>query len=181
MKSLLQVAEGNSYICNIIQSQNLFPILFINSFYMNNKSIYILIDNLFNDINNKYILNNNKYIYGIFNKNIGHITASEINLNSLNNIDIFNSIFSVKDYYKKNVFFNFLLNNYDIKDYDIKKNYSKIFSLFQGSHNSLFLKNINVVLPGLTFLEKISNYINIKAMNRKTQAILPHEKSMRID
>ena len=175
MHSLLTILEGTSYICNIIQQQNLLPVLFINSIYNNNKSMSVLFNNFCKFINNKYIINNNnQYPYGIFNKNIGHITASELNLNVSNNLNIINNDLNI-NYFKKNIFFDLFLNYYN------KNNNLNHFNIFLGSHDDSSLKNMNVVLPGLTFLEKTSNYINIKGINKKTQAILPHEKGMRID
>lgn len=165
-KSLLKFIEGNHFFCNLfLRSKN--PIGLIGS----NNAEYVSISNLFTNIKKLY---KNDFKFGVVNKHIGTITASEINMDYANdNSKILNNN-SLNDYFKKTIFFDYLLNCY-------KNNHSNHnFKLFQGSHNSNNA-NLNVSLPGLVSLEKSSHFVSLEGISRKTDAILPLEKNMRID
>ena len=169
-KSFLKFIEGNHFFCNLfLRSKN--PIGLIGSNFFDYNNIYKLCVNI-----KKY--HKNDFNFGIVNKHIGDITSAETNVSYVNERctkdDLKNN--SVNDYFKKNVYFEYLLNFYSYKNL----NYRNSFKLFQGSH--VFSNgNLNISLPGLVALEKNSYFVNLEGINRKTNAILPLEKNMRVD
>ena len=105
-----------------------------------------------------------------------------------NNINFFNSETSLINFFeitflKKNNFFNdsklyYLFNTNLQKKLKISKN---SFVIYQGHHFTKDAQNSNLILPGLTFLEKNGMYINLEGSIQKNEQILNLKTEQRKD
>lgn len=100
-----------------------------------------------------------------FNSKTGFINFLEINFNNL----------KLKNK-KSNVYYLF---NTNLKD-KLNKNKTS-FLIYQGHHFTEDAQNSNLILPGLTFLEKKGTYINIEGLIQKNDQILNLDTEQRKD
>jgi NADH-quinone oxidoreductase chain G len=107
---------------------------------------------------------NNKNI-NFFNSKTGFINFSEINFN--------NSKLKTND---SEIYYLF---NTNLKKK--LKNENKKFYIYQGHHFTEDAQNSNLILPGLTFLEKRGTYINIEGFIQKNDQILNLDTNQRKD
>ena len=126
----------------------------------------------------------------IINQKNGYFLISKLkNLSFLNNnINFFNSKNSLMNFLEIN-FANTKLNlknskvsylyNTNLKDKLIKKENN--FIIYQGHHFTTDAQNSNLILPGLTFLEKKGTYLNIEGFIQKNEQILNLNTEQRKD
>lgn len=126
----------------------------------------------------------------IINQKNGYFLISKLkNLSFLNNnINFFNSKNSLMNFLEIN-FANTKLNlknskvsylyNTNLKDKLIKKENN--FIIYQGHHFTEDAQNSNLILPGLTFLEKKGTYLNIEGFIQKNEQILNLNTEQRKD
>ena len=129
-------------------------------------------ENLLNQKNNYFLISkfkslkvfNNKNI-NFFNSKIGFINFLEINFNKPQlNIDNSNVYYLLNTNLKKNI-----------------KKHKKTFYIYQGHHFTEDAQNSNLILPGLTFLEKKGTYLNIEGFIQKNDQILNLNSEQRKD
>nr|YP_010616492.1 NADH dehydrogenase subunit 11 [Peronosclerospora sorghi]WAU47928.1 NADH dehydrogenase subunit 11 [Peronosclerospora sorghi] len=126
----------------------------------------------------------------ILNHKNGFFVLSKLKnlLNFKNNINIFHSQTSLINFFeitfpKKNNFLKssklYYLYNTNLKNkLQIPKN---SFIIYQGHHFTNDAQNSNLILPGLTFLEKNGIYINIEGFIQKNEQILNLNTEQRKD
>jgi len=126
----------------------------------------------------------------IINQKNGFFLISKLkNLSFLNNnINFFNSKNSLMNFLEIN-FTNTKLNlknskvsylyNTNLKDKLIKEKNN--FIIYQGHHFTEDAQNSNLILPGLTFLEKKGTYLNIEGFIQKNEEILNLNTEQRKD
>lgn len=126
----------------------------------------------------------------IINQKNGFFLISKLkNLSFLNNnINFFNSKNSLMNFLEIN-FTNtklnlknskiFYLYNTNLKNKLIKKKNN--FIIYQGHHFTEDAQNSNLILPGLTFLEKKGTYLNIEGFIQKNEQILNLNTEQRQD
>jgi NADH-quinone oxidoreductase subunit G len=129
-------------------------------------------ENLLNQKNNYFLISkfkslkvfNNKNI-NFFNSKTGFINFLEINFNKPQlNIDNSNVYYLLNTNLKKNI-----------------KKHKKTFYIYQGHHFTEDAQNSNLILPGLTFLEKKGTYLNIEGFIQKNDQILNLNSEQRKD
>jgi len=162
-KIFLNFLEGNHWICKLFLI-SIIPVILV--------GINFLLK--YNSIIYKYILIFLKNLFIRFNKNINGINlisnyASQINLfesNLLSNNNNYNFIFS-------NFYYSFQSDNEEI----IYKN----IDIFQGHHNDMSATYSKIILPGYTFFEKYSSYLNLNSIFQSTNFILKAKGQCRND
>lgn len=94
------------------------------------------------------------------------------NVNFINNKSSFINFFEIN--FDKNKLNNksdfYYLFNTNLKDFSIFK--KKSFFIYQGHHFNEDAQKSNLILPGLTFLEKEGTYINLEGIIQKNNKIL---------
>ena len=145
-KILENIFLGKHNICKTIkQAKN--PLIFFGENILNEKNIYFLMLK----IKNLSFLNN---------QNINFFNSSSSLINFLE-INFFNSKLKKNKY---EIMYLFNTNN-------LKINKNK-FIIYQGHHFTENAQNSNLILPGLTFLEKKGTYLNIEGLIQKNDKIL---------
>lgn len=122
----------------------------------------------------------------LFGENILYLKNSYLLLSKLKNISFIKNK-NVNFLTNKNSFINFLelnfdknkLNNYSNFFYLYNTNLKNVkffkknsFFIYQGHHFNQDAQNSNLILPGLTFLEKEGTYINLTGIIQKNNQIL---------
>ena len=145
---LIDILIGKHFFCKKIKkSKNPFFLFGENILYLKNS--YLLLSKL-------------KNISFIKNKNVNFLT----NKNSFINFLELNF-----DKNKLNNYSNFFyLYNTNLKNFTFFKKNS--FFIYQGHHFNQDAQNSNLILPGLTFLEKEGTYINLAGIIQKNNQIL---------
>lgn len=154
---LIKIITGKHAFCkDLKKAKN--PIIIFGENIINQKNGYFLISKL----KNLSFLNNNINFFNSKNSlmNFLEINFTNTKLNSKNS--------------KVSYLYNTNLKNKLIKD---KNN----FIIYQGHHFTEDAQNSNLILPGLTFLEKKGTYLNIEGFIQKNEQILNLNTEQRKD
>lgn len=155
---LIQILLGKHFFCRKLKKAKN-PLIIFDESILNQKNGYFLISKL----NNLKTFNNKNINF--FNTKTGFINFLEINFNNLK----LNS---------KNSKVLYLFNT-DLKK-KLQKN-AQNFYIYQGHHFTEDAQNSNLILPGLTFLEKKGTYINLEGLIQKNDQILNLNTEQRKD
>ena len=162
LNNLLKIIQGKHSFCKKLKkAKNPVIILGTNIFYQFDNFIQIL-----EKFKNLSFMSN-------LNFNILHTQSSYLNF-----LEIFN---------KKNNFKNKKSNLYYLYNTDFQKNLKKDifnknnFIIYQGHHFTLDAQNSNLILPGLTFLEKEGIYLNMEGKLQKNNNLLKKKTNQRSD
>lgn len=155
---LIEILLGKHNFCKTLKKAKN-PLIIFGENVLNQKNNYFLISKFKNlkTFNNKNI--------NFFNSKTGFINFLEINFNNTN-----------LKYNNSEVFY--LLNTNLKKKIEKKK---ENFFIYQGHHFTEDAQNSNLILPGLTFLEKKGTYINIEGLIQKNDQILNLNTEQRRD
>ena len=153
---LIKILLGKHSFCKKLKKAKN-PIIIFNENILNQKNSYFFISKF---KNLKTFSNNN---INFFNTKTGFINFLEINFN----LSKLNSNSSELLY----------LFNTDLK---LKKNKNN-FYIYQGHHFTIDAQNSNLILPGLTFLEKKGTYINLEGIIQKGDQLLNLNTEQRKD
>jgi len=154
---LIKIITGKHSFCKNIKKAKK-PIIIFGENIINQKNGYFLISKL----KNLSFLNNN---INFFNSKNSFINFLEINF--LNNkLNLKNSKVSY-------------LYNTNLKEKLVKE--KNAFLIYQGHHFTEDAQNSNLILPGLTFLEKKGTYLNIEGLIQKNEQILNLNTEQRKD
>ncbi len=155
---LIEILLGKHSFCKKLRKAKN-PIIIFGEDILNQKNGYFLISKFKNlkTFNNKNI--------NFFNSKTGFINFLEINFNNaqLNNNN-------------SNIYY---LLNTNLKN-NLKKN-KECFYIYQGHHFTEDAQNSNLILPGLTFLEKKGTHLNIEGFIQKNDQILNLDTEQRKD
>ena len=153
LNTLFNIIQGKHSFCKKLKkAKNPMIIIGTNFFYQNKESSFII-----EKFKNLSFLKNTNF-------NILQTQSSYLNF-----LEIFN---------KKYNFENITSNLYYLFNTDINKNLKKNFInkndyvIYQGHHFNLDAQKANIILPGLTFLEKEGIYINTEGFIQKNNSIL---------
>jgi len=161
-KNFLSIIEGTHWICKLfVKSKN--PLIF---FGFNNLTFYFINSfNIFIKLLNFFIKSVKFFSFII--KNSAILNALEIGyvigINYLNLFNITNN--------------NYYLLGVDTYSINNKNN----FIIYQGHHSDINAKNASILLPGSTFIEKISLYMNIEGFFQKTNFVFVNKNQTRND
>lgn len=155
---LLQILLGKHNFCKKLKKAKN-PVIIFGENILNHKNGYFL-HSKFKNLN----VFKNKNI-NFFNSKTGFINFSEINFDN-SKLNINNSKISY-------------LFNTNLKK-RIKKDNSN-FYIYQGHHFTEDAQNSNLILPGLTFLEKKGTFINLEGFIQKNDQILNLDTEQRKD
>jgi len=191
VKNLINYLYGKTKISNLILKNN--KKLNINNNILNS-NVFLFGNNIISRLDNKSIMNiiykNNKNLNFVNNKlnsvsnfffefckyNLSYIFEKKdinINLNILylnlstilyEELNLINNVHNIEKISNNDIIY--LLG---IDDFKHKK--SK-FSIFQGHHINLEYLNIDLIFPSTTFLEKLSNYLDIEGNFLQTNFVL---------
>jgi NADH-quinone oxidoreductase chain G len=154
---LIKIITGKHLFCkDLKKAKN--PIIIFGENIINQKNAYFLISKL----KNLSFLNNN---INFFNSKNSLMNFLEIN-------------FANTKLNFKNSKVSYLYNT-NLKDKLIKKENN--FIIYQGHHFTEDAQNSNLILPGLTFLEKKGTYLNIEGFIQKNEQILNLNTEQRKD
>ncbi len=156
---LLQILLGKHDFCKKLKKAKN-PVIIFGENILNQKNGFLL-QNKFKNLK----VFNNKNI-NFFNSKTGFINFLEINFNNSKLKTNNNS----KIYY---------LFNTNLKE-KLKKE-EEVFYIYQGHHFTEDAQNSNLILPGLTFLEKKGTYINVEGFIQKNDQILNLDTEQRKD
>lgn len=157
LKTLINIISGKHAFCKDLKKAKK-PLIFIGENILNQKNGFFFIAKL----KNLSIFKNN---VNFFSTQTSLINFLEITFSKKQN-----SLKDSKLYY----LFNTNLQN--------KLNKSKnSFSIYQGHHFTQDAQNSNLILPGLTFLEKNGIYINLEGIIQKNEKILNLNTEQRKD
>lgn len=156
--TLIKILLGKHTFCKKLKKAKN-PLIIFGENVLNSKNGYFLISKFKNlkTFNNKNI--------NFFNSKTGFVNYLEINFNNFNLNNNSSNLFYL---------FNTNLKN------KLKKN-KKNFYIYQGHHFTEDAQNSNLILPGLTFLEKKGTYLNIKGIIQKNDQILNLDTEQRKD
>jgi len=153
LNTLFNIIQGKHSFCKKLKkAKNPMIIIGTNFFYQNKESSFII-----EKFKNLSFFKNTNF-------NILQTQSSYLNF-----LEIFN---------KKYNFENINSNLYYLFNTDINKNLKKNFInkndyvIYQGHHFNLDAQKANIILPGLTFLEKEGIYINTEGFIQKNNSIL---------
>ncbi|KDO15671.1 NADH dehydrogenase subunit 11 (mitochondrion) [Saprolegnia parasitica CBS 223.65] len=151
INTLLQIIEGKHTFCKELKkAKNPTIIIGSNFFYQYKEAAFIL-----NKFKNLSFLNGKNF-------NILQTQTSYLNF-----LEIFNKKYNFENI-KTNLFYLYNTDFYkNLKD-DNKNNYY----IYQGHHFNIDAQKSNLILPGLTFLEKEGLYINTEGLIQKNNTIL---------
>lgn len=153
---LIKILLGKHFFCRKLKKAKN-PIIIFDESILNQKNSYFLISKF---RNLKTFSNNN---INFFNTKTGFINFLEINFDK-----------SKLDSNSEEILFLF---NTDLK---IKKSKNN-FYIYQGHHFTVDAQNSNLILPGLTFLEKKGTYINLEGIIQKGDQLLNLNTEQRKD
>jgi NADH-quinone oxidoreductase chain G len=157
---LIEILLGKHSFCKKLKKAKN-PIIIFGENLLNQKNNYFLISKF----KNLKVFNNNNINF--FNSKTGFINFLEINFN--------NSQLN-KDVNKSNIYY---LLNTNLKN-NLKKK-KKTFYIYQGHHFTEDAQNSNLILPGLTFLEKKGTYLNIEGFIQQNDQFLNLNSEQRKD
>ena len=191
IKNLVNYLYGKTKISNLILKNN--KKLNINNNILD-LNVFLLGNNIVSRLENKSIMNikykNNKNLNLLYNKfnsisnfffefcryNLSYIFEKKdinINLNVLylnlstilyEELNLINNIHNIEKISNNDIVY--LLGIDDFKHKKLK------FSIFQGHHINLEYLNIDLIFPSTTFLEKLSNYLDIEGNFLQTNFVL---------
>lgn len=157
LNTLIKIISGKHAFCkDLKKAKN--PIIIFGENIINQKNGYFLISKLKN--------------LSFFNNNINFFNSK----NSLMNFLEIN--FSNTKLNSKNSKISYLYNT-NLKDKLIKEKNN--FIIYQGHHFTEDAQNSNLILPGLTFLEKKGTYLNIEGFIQKNEQVLNLDTEQRKD
>ena len=156
-KTLINIFLGKHFFCkNLKKSKN--PLILVGENIFNQKNGFYFLEKLKNLVVFKKNIN-------FFNSQTSFINFLEVTFPKSNNLFKDTQLFYL---------FNTNLQN--------KLKISKeSFSIYQGHHFTEDAQNSNLILPGLTFLEKNGMYINFKGLIQKNTQILNLKTEQRKD
>jgi len=156
LETLIQIILGKHTFCK--------------NFKKAKKPIIIFGENIINSKNGYFLISKLKKL-SFLNKNINFFNSKSSLINFLE-INFFNSkLFSQK--------FNiYYLYNTNLKNKLKNKNN---FIIYQGHHFTEDAQNSDLILPGLTFLEKKGKYLNVEGFIQENKQILNLETEQRVD
>lgn len=157
METLIQIISGKHDFCKNLKKAKK-PVIIFGENIINQKNGYFLISKF----KNLSFLNNNI--------NFFHSKSSFINFLEINFLN--NKLNS------KNAKVSYLYNT-NLKKKLLKNN--KDFIIYQGHHFTEDAQNSNLILPGLTFLEKKGTYLNVEGFIQKNEQILNLNTEQRND
>jgi hypothetical protein len=139
----------------------------MNIIYKNNKNLNLLY-NKFNSISNfffEFCRYNLSYIFEKKDINI-NLNVLYLNLSTIlyEELNLINNIHNIEKISNNDIVY--LLGIDDFKHKKLK------FSIFQGHHINLEYLNIDLIFPSTTFLEKLSNYLDIEGNFLQTNFVL---------
>nr|YP_010508005.1 NADH dehydrogenase subunit 11 [Phytophthora ilicis]UXG56313.1 NADH dehydrogenase subunit 11 [Phytophthora ilicis] len=147
-KTLINIILGKHSFCKTLKKAK--------------KPLIIVSENILNQKNGFYFLSKLKNL--IFIKNNINFFNSQTSL-----INFFETTFTVSQKTLNNSKLYYLFNTNLQNKLKIFKN---DFIIYQGHHFTKDAQNSNLILPGLTFLEKNGMYINLEGFIQKTEQIL---------
>nr|YP_009327245.1 NADH dehydrogenase subunit 11 [Aphanomyces invadans]AOQ30642.1 NADH dehydrogenase subunit 11 [Aphanomyces invadans] len=153
INTLIEIIQGKHFFCKKLKKAK--------------NPVIIIGNNFFNQLkNSSYILEKFKNLSFISLKNFNILHSQSSYLNFL---EIFNKKYNFQN---KNSNLYYLYNTDFQKN--IKKNIIKNndFIIYQGHHFNLDAQKSNLILPGLTFLEKKGIYLNTEGFIQKNNIIL---------
>nr|YP_010394638.1 NADH dehydrogenase subunit 11 [Plasmopara halstedii]DAZ89075.1 TPA_asm: NADH dehydrogenase subunit 11 [Plasmopara halstedii] len=156
-KTLINIILGKHLFCKNLKKAKK-PIIIIGKNILNQKNGFFLIKKLQNLLINKNNIN-------FFNSQTSLINFFEITFPKLQNLS------NIPELYY--LFNTNLQNKLRISD--------KTFIIYQGHHFTQDAQNSNLILPGLTFLEKNGMYINLEGFIQKNEQILNLNTEQRKD
>lgn len=156
LETLIQIIQGKHIFCKNLKKAK--------------KPIIIFGENILNSKNGYFLISKLKKL-SFLNKNINFFNSKSSLINFLE-INFFNS----KLYSKK--FKIYYLYNTNFKNKLKSKNN---FIIYQGHHFTEDAQNSDLILPGLTFLEKNGTYLNVEGFIQKNKQILNLETEQRVD
>lgn len=156
-KTLINIFLGKHTFCKDLKKSKK-PLIFIGENILNQKNGFFFISKLKNLL--------------IFKNNINFFNSQT----SL--INFFETTFSKSNNFLKNSKLYYLFNTNLQKKLKISKN---SFVIYQGHHFTKDAQNSNLILPGLTFLEKNGMYINLEGFIQKNEQILNLNTEQRKD
>lgn len=173
INNFFKFIEGQHYFSNLFLKFEK-PIILFGNFIdnLNNKISFIDL------LKNLELILKMKIEYGFILKDIGNIMNNEIGLSYGKNYMKSNSYFLNK---KNNLLISKINFKYLINVYDYIRDNLSDFILFQGHHGNNLLKNINILLPGLFYLEKNGKYLSLQGICREIDPLLNFEKDNRND
>lgn len=156
-KTLINIISGKHSFCKDLKQAKK-PIIIFGENILNQKNGFFLVSKL----KKLSFLKNN---INFFNSKTSLINFFEINFNQSSNLS-------------KNIKLYYLFNTNLQNKLKISKDN---FIIYQGHHFTKDAQNSNLILPGLTFLEKNGMYINLEGFIQKNQQILNLNTEQRKD
>lgn len=158
-KVLLAILEGRHWICKALLNAKK-PAIILGSSLFERNTILDVLDFL-------KILNNNLELFNINNFNVLFPFSSNLNALELGlfpGVNFFNN---------KNVITNkhiyYLLG---ADDFIPSQNADACFFIYQGHHGDKMAKKANVILPGFSFFEKSSTFLNLQGFSQNSNFVL---------
>lgn len=191
IKNLINYLQGKINVSNLILKNNkkyitnnnllnLTMFLFGNNIVsrLDNKSIMStiykynkILNSVCNSVNsisnffNEYCKYNLPYIFEKRDINI-NLNVLYLNLSTIlyEDLNLINSVHNIEKISKNDIVYLFGTDNFKLKKLK--------FSIFQGHHINLDYLNIDLIFPSTTFLEKLSNYLDIEGNFLQTNFVL---------
>ena len=154
---LINIIQGKHSFCKKLKKAKNPSIIIGNNFFFQFKEAYNILDKF-----------KNLSFLSINNFNILHSQTSYLNY-----LEIFNKKYNFQ---KKSTLY-YLYNT----DFKLNINKNNNFIIYQGHHFTLDAQQSNLILPGLTFLEKKGIYINTEGLIQKNNVILKRNTNQKAD
>lgn len=139
----------------------------MNIIYKNNKNLNFLY-NKFNSISNFFFEFCRYNLYYIFEKKDININLNVLYLNLstilYEELNLINNVHNIEKISNNDIVYLLGIDNFKYKKLK--------FSIFQGHHINLEYLNIDLIFPSTTFLEKLSNYLDIEGNFLQTNFVL---------
>lgn len=149
LNTLFKIIKGNHYFCKLLQQSK--------------NPLIIFGENIINVKNGLSFITKIKNLFYFKNKNVNFLNTKTTFINYLET-NFYNS--------KKNIrhpLLNFLFNT---NNNLLKKPTINEFRIYQGHHFTKNAQDSNLILPGLTFLEKSGTYLNLEGIIQRNNKIL---------
>jgi len=160
LKVLLDIIQGKHFFCKKLKKAK--------------NPVIIFGSNFFFEFKGNFFINKIKKLSFLKNKNINvlHTQSSYLNFLEINN---------KKNNFKQKTTLYYLYNT-EFKKHNINflKN-KNTFSIYQGHHFTLDAQNSNLILPGLTFLEKKGIYLNTEGFIQKNNSVIRRKTLQKSD
>nr|YP_010117996.1 NADH dehydrogenase subunit 11 [Phytophthora captiosa]QPN54007.1 NADH dehydrogenase subunit 11 [Phytophthora captiosa] len=157
LKTLIQIIKGQHLFCKDLKKAK--------------KPLIIVGENIINQKNGFYLISKLKNLSFLNNKINFFTTKTSL-------INFFEITFSKSKHFLNDSNLYYLFNTNLNDNFKIKK---KDFVIYQGHHFTKDAQKANLILPGLTFLEKNGMYINLEGFIQKNNKILNLNTEQRKD